>query len=76
MLPPVERRNTLLVDLLKNPELGRPQETEFAVQPYRSGLSLTYVGRPSLFAGSNQFGTFIGGGATLYFSDVWGITTW
>ena len=72
MLPPIERRNTLLVDLLKNPELGLPPESEFAVQPYRSGISLTYVGSPSLFAGSNQFGTFIGGGAALYFSDILG----
>jgi surface antigen Omp85-like protein/WD40 repeat protein len=72
VLPPIERRNTLLADLLKNPELGLPQESEFPVQPYRSGLSLTYVGRPSLIAGSNQFGTFVGGGAALYFSDILG----
>ena len=72
VLPPVDRRNPLLVDLLKNPELGLPQESQFAVQPYRSRLSLTYVGRPSLIAGSNGFGTFVGGGAALYFSDVLG----
>ena len=72
VLPPVDRRNTLLVDLLKNSELGSPQETEFPVRPYRSGLGLTYVGRPSLIAGSNQFGTFVGGGAALYFSDILG----
>jgi Tol biopolymer transport system component len=72
VLPPLERRNTLLVDLLKNPELGMPQGAEFPVRPYRSGLSLTYVGRPSLIAGSNQFGTFVGGGAALYFSDILG----
>ncbi|HEV8178220.1 MAG TPA: hypothetical protein VGP44_11120, partial [Gemmatimonadales bacterium] len=72
VLPPIERRNPLLVDLLKNPELGLPQESAFAVQPYRSGLGLTYVGRPSLIAGSNSFGTFVGGGAALYFSDILG----
>ena len=72
VLPPVDRRNTLLVDLLKNPELGIPDDAAFPVQPYRSGLGLTYVGRPSLIAGSNQFGTFVGGGAALYFSDILG----
>ncbi len=72
VLPPLERRNTLLVDLLKNPELGMPEESEFSVRPYRSGLGLTYVGRPSLIAGSNQFGTFVGGGGALYFSDILG----
>ena len=71
-LPPVQRRNALLADLLKDPGLGLPRETEFAVQPYRSGISLTYIGRPSLIAGSNQFGTFVGGGAALYFSDMLG----
>jgi outer membrane protein assembly factor BamA len=30
------------------------------------------VGRPSLAVGSTQFGTYIGGGASLYFSDLLG----
>ena len=72
VLPPIERRNPLLVDLLKNPDLGLPTGTDFAVRPYSAGISLTYVGQPSLVAGSNQFGTFVGGGASLYFSDLLG----
>jgi hypothetical protein len=72
VLPPGQRRNTLLADLLNNPDLGLPGATEFAVQPYSAGISLTYVGQPSLIAGSNQFGTFVGGGASLYFSDLLG----
>ena len=72
VLPPIDRRNPLLVARLKDSELGLPQESAFAVRPYRSGLGLTYVGRPSLIAGSNQFGTFVGGGAALYFSDILG----
>ncbi len=72
LLPPVDRRSSVLADLLSNPELGLPQGSEFAVEPYRAGISLTYVGRPSLVAGSNQFGTFVGGGASLYFSDLLG----
>jgi Tol biopolymer transport system component len=72
VLPPPERRNPLLVDLLDNPDLGLPESTQFAVEPYRGGISLTYVGRPSLVAGSNQFGTYVGGGASLYFSDLLG----
>jgi Tol biopolymer transport system component len=71
-LPPMKRKNPLLVDLLRNTELGLPPATAFTVQPYHSGISLTYVGRPSLVAGSNQFGTFVGGGASLYFSDLLG----
>ena len=71
-LPPLQRRNPLLAGLLRNYQLGLPRDTEFPVQPYQGGISLTYVGQPSLMAGSNQFGTFIGGGAALYFSDMLG----
>jgi hypothetical protein len=71
-LPPDQRRNPLLADMLRNDELGLPADGQFAVQPYSAGISLTYVGRPSLIAGSNQFGTFVGGGAALYFSDMLG----
>jgi Tol biopolymer transport system component len=72
LLPPLQRRNTLLVDLLHDPNRGLPPDTTFGIQPYRGGLALTYVGQPSLFAGSNQFGTYVGGGAALYFSDLLG----
>jgi Tol biopolymer transport system component len=72
VLPPLQRRDETLVSLLQNPLRGLPQQTEFPVQPYKPGLSLTYVGQPSLAVGSTQFGTFIGGGASLYFSDLLG----
>jgi hypothetical protein len=71
-LPPTERRNPALVQLLATEELGLPRDTVFGVRPYSSGISLTYVGSPTLLAGSNQYGTYIGGGAALYFSDLLG----
>jgi hypothetical protein len=72
VLPPQERRDQRLVQLLQNPQLGLPAATEFPVRPYDPDLSLTYVGRPSLLAGTSEFGTFVGGGASLYFSDMLG----
>ena len=72
MLPPRERASPQLVQLLNDPMTGLPTDTAFAVQPYRAGLSLTYIGQPSLIAGSSQFGTYVGGGASLYFSDELG----
>jgi len=72
VLPPLQRTDKALVGLLTNPTRGLPAETDFAARPYRAGLSLTYVGQPSLAVGSTQFGTFIGGGASLYFSDLLG----
>ena len=73
LLPPTsERTGQILIGLLNDPLKGLPDASQFAVRRYSSGLSLTYVGQPSLLIGSTGFGTFIGGGASLYFSDVLG----
>lgn len=72
VLPPQDRPVDVLAKALHNPVLGLPADTAFAVRPYHSSLSLTYVGQPSLIAGSNGFGTYVGGGAALYFSDLLG----
>jgi Tol biopolymer transport system component len=72
MLPPRERASATLVEPLQDPRTGLPTTPQFAVEPYRPKLSLTYIGQPSLIAGSSQFGTYVGGGASLYFSDELG----
>jgi Tol biopolymer transport system component len=72
MLPPISRPDQTLTELLADPRRGLPADSEFPVTPYKPGLSLTYLGRPSLLAGSSSFGTFVGGGASLYFSDMLG----
>lgn len=72
ILPPAERANPELVRRLEDPITGLPADTAFARRPYRPGLSLTYIGQPTLLAGSSQFGTYVGGGASLYFSDQLG----
>jgi hypothetical protein len=71
-LPPLDRTGTTLVDLLQNDTLGLPGTADFPVRPYSPGLSLTYIGQPSLALGSSSFGTYVGGGASLYFTDVLG----
>ncbi|HYC32870.1 MAG TPA: BamA/TamA family outer membrane protein, partial [Gemmatimonadales bacterium] len=70
VLPPNERRGSALVAMLADPRTGLPPAREFAVAPYRAGLQLTYVGQPTLVAGSTQFGNYVGGGAALYWSDL------
>jgi WD40 repeat protein len=72
VLPPVDRSRETLVRLLQDPLRGLPADTEFPLKPYKPSLSLTYVGRPSLLVGGSQFGTYVGGGASLYFSDILG----
>jgi hypothetical protein len=71
-LPPLARSGTVLAGHAPDPRQGLPSDSEFPVRRYRPGLALTYVGQPSLFAGSSSFGTYVGGGASLYFSDILG----
>ena len=71
-LPLVDRKTKVLVGRSPNPREGLPPDSSFAVKPYRASLGLTYVSRPSLAVGSSSFGTFVGGGAALYFSDILG----
>jgi hypothetical protein len=71
-LPPLDRKGTVLAGPAPDARQGLPSDSEFPVRRYRPGLSLTYVGQPSLFAGSSSFGTYVGGGASLYFSDLLG----
>jgi Tol biopolymer transport system component len=72
VLPPQDRSGSVLLATLSNEAKGLPSQEEFTDTPYRSGLKLTYVGQPSLLIGSSGFGTYVGGGASLYFSDVLG----
>jgi WD40 repeat protein len=71
VLPPWDRSQSMLAGLLR--DSGHlPSVEEFTRRDYNPKLSLTYIGQPSLLAGSDQFGTYIGGGASLYFSDLLG----
>ena len=41
-------------------------------EAYNSSLQLDYVGQPSIGVGADAFGSYIGGGAAAYFSDMLG----
>lgn len=71
VLPPAVRTG-VLTGHGADPRAGLPADSTFPIQPYRSNLSLTAISRPSLVAGSGSFGTYVGGGASLYFSDILG----
>lgn len=73
VLPPPQRDQSLLAGMLQDPVTGLPPpDADAPLEPYRPGLSLAYIGQPSLIAGSNGFGTYVGGGAALYFTDMLG----
>ena len=71
VLPPAARSG-VLTGHAPDPRAGLPADSTFPIQPYRATLSLTDISRPSLVAGSGSFGTYVGGGASLYFSDILG----
>ncbi len=72
ILPPVNRATNQVAALLDNPFYGLPADTGYVSSPYKPGLGLDYVSQPSLVVGADRFGTYIGGGASLFWSDILG----
>lgn len=72
ILPPQKRTSDSLLTLLHDPNFGLPDSSAFAVKKYHPGLSLDYIGQPYLAVGADRFGTFIGGGVSLFWSDLLG----
>lgn len=72
MLPPRQRQSQVMTQKA-NAFFGLPSDTGgFAEQPYRSRFGLDYISQPSLAVGVSEFGTYIGGGASLFWSDMLG----
>ncbi|HSG49601.1 MAG TPA: hypothetical protein VLA43_17400, partial [Longimicrobiales bacterium] len=62
---------TYLDDAQTGLEMPGTYQTEDS-KAYHSSLALDYVGQPSIGAGTDAFGSYIGGGASAYFSDMLG----
>ena len=75
ILPPRKKPEGMLIGLLKNPLFGLPEESEFKVSDYKPKLSLDYVTPPSVAVGVDSWGTYAGGGVTLFWSDMMGYHT-
>ncbi len=72
-LPPQKQVSDTFVDNLHNPTIGLPSDTtKFSETSYHPSLSLVGVGQPSLAAGVDAFGTYLGGGVALFWSDLLG----
>ena len=77
-LPPLERAEigTGIATLIKDPSPGLPPESAVslatAVKAYHPKLSLDFIAQPSLAVAADRFGTYVGGGITLYWSDMLG----
>jgi hypothetical protein len=67
--------DSLFLTRLRDPNQGLPPDTSYDSTPYRPSLSLIGVGQLSLAAGVDPFGTYLGGGTTLFWGDMLGNQT-
>lgn len=71
-LAPGTRRTELVDALLAEPTLGLPAPLSGPAADYRPSLSLDYIGQEFGVMGFGGFGTYVGGGIALGFSDMLG----
>ena len=72
VLPPREKPEGEVLELIQNPVFGLPEETEYETSDYKPKLKLDYISQPQLAIGVDRFGTYAGGGIAFYFSDMLG----
>ena len=71
-LPPLERARGTVASLLDDTGRGLPETASFAAESYRPRLTFDRVAEPYLSFGLDRFGTFVNGGASLFWSDMLG----
>lgn len=71
VLPPRERATGVVASLLERPAVGL-RANGFRTEPYRARLALDYIAPPEVSIGMTGFGSLIGGGTALYWSDLLG----
>jgi len=73
LLPPTDRLTDDVQSLIANAFYGLPRDTaSYGRDPYRTRFALDYIGQPSLAVGADAYGTYIAGGASLFWSDMLG----
>ena len=74
LVPAYPDRFSRIETYLADVETGLLPSEALVSEPeeYRSGLTLDFVGQPTLGVGTDNFGNYIGGGASAYFSDMLG----
>jgi Tol biopolymer transport system component len=72
VLPPREESGGDLQGLLKNPIFGLPENSDYPIEEYKPKLKLDYISPPTLGIGVDRYGTYAGGGLSMFFSDMLG----
>ncbi len=73
--PMVPEVRSLVASYLDDASTGLEEPGTYRVvdaEPFDSRLELDFIGQPMLGAGADQFGTYIGGSASAFFSDMLG----
>src|SRR5690606_19435339 len=72
-LPIVEKSSEDIVEnYLSSPEEGIPVQKDFSVTEYSPSLNLLYIGQTGIGVSVSEFGTGLGGGISMLFSDLLG----
>jgi Tol biopolymer transport system component len=72
ILPPANPGASVVTSYLMDPLTGLPDAAGFKVTPYRSSLGLAAIGQPTIGVGASSSGTMVGGGTSIYFTDMLG----
>lgn len=70
ILPPEIKATTLLVNSFADPKFGLMSDSSFNVTDYSPSLSLSGISQPNVAAGIDAFGTYVGGGISLLWTDM------
>ncbi len=70
LLPPHARKQSEVEAYLRDTATGLPGSGKFQTVSYSPGLSLDYVSPPTISGGTSAFGTQVGGGIQMHFSDM------
>ena len=71
-LPPLDRRVSAVQATLADPQFGLPEPQTYESAEYKPRLQLETLGQPMIGVGVDRFGTSIGGGLSMSFSDMLG----
>ncbi|HSH45426.1 MAG TPA: hypothetical protein VK966_06205, partial [Longimicrobiales bacterium] len=73
VLPPVDVVSRgVVATYLEDPDRGLPPTGDFPMEDYDAGLSLDYIGVPTLGVATSRFGVGVGGAVAGYFGDLLG----
>jgi WD40 repeat protein len=72
VLPPIDRMPSEIATLLADARFGLPEPISATTTTYSPRLTLEGIGQPFVAVGASQFGAALGGGLSMYFSDLLG----